>query len=572
MPALDDINRAFREFIRFTGDGLPGEPTNAPLPVGDPSSGVHSPKKADIRGAFGSLVAETEAAVTDANTAADRAEDARDVAVAAAGANLVNIGSRATAVAANIPPEVAYVITAGYAAVGDGGGALYKRVGTQPTHAGKFQSADGAWWEIEEPILNSVQVGGIANLAPVAYAIGARVLVRNGEVAKLPCNPSTGDDLVAMAKWQTGDHLVEQGGTFYIEIADGLHTVSGHIAFQRGRLDIRATGAADVYTISSASIALTSGNIYNTRVVPGFVVGGQNCKGVTGTARGIECLNGAHKVTSLSTITLPNDRFSVSVQVFGVTPSGTSTAELDNTLTMGLDANKIVVPKCTITVDGTGWNGTSEDQEGWLNVNGPEAFAYLENIGIAFTGATGEHDILFHRGGTIKMYRCFVAGAGDKVLRGAYGGRIEASYSFFGGSTTGQQLWQGLAGADLHLVRCCLGSVSGIGISVTASSRAWLTQCHLTGCVDGVRPTYPSAMVDLSVCTISQCTDALQVDRGAIHIATDSLVCLCTNPFTVAGVGYIYGDFTRADNTNSPGAANTYINGGGWYQTNAKLV
>lgn len=36
----------------------------------------------------------------------------------------------------------------GYYAAGDSDPVLYKKVISQPTHAGKFQSADGAWWEI----------------------------------------------------------------------------------------------------------------------------------------------------------------------------------------------------------------------------------------------------------------------------------------------------------------------------------------------------------------------------------------------------------------------------------------
>lgn len=48
-------NEVFRDFVRFTGDGLPGEPVNAPLPHGDPSSGVHQPSKRDIREAFGGI-------------------------------------------------------------------------------------------------------------------------------------------------------------------------------------------------------------------------------------------------------------------------------------------------------------------------------------------------------------------------------------------------------------------------------------------------------------------------------------------------------------------------------------
>jgi hypothetical protein len=51
------------------------------------------------------------------------------------------------------------VRTAGYSAYGDGGGALYKKVGGAPTHDLKFQSADGAWWELAESIIKPQMAG-----------------------------------------------------------------------------------------------------------------------------------------------------------------------------------------------------------------------------------------------------------------------------------------------------------------------------------------------------------------------------------------------------------------------------
>ena len=51
MPRIVDIN--IRDHVRYMGDGLPNEPANAPLPVGDPSSRVHNPTKRDIREAIG---------------------------------------------------------------------------------------------------------------------------------------------------------------------------------------------------------------------------------------------------------------------------------------------------------------------------------------------------------------------------------------------------------------------------------------------------------------------------------------------------------------------------------------
>lgn len=43
-------NEVFREFVRFTGDGLPNEPgPGHGLPFGDPRTGVHNPGKSDLR-------------------------------------------------------------------------------------------------------------------------------------------------------------------------------------------------------------------------------------------------------------------------------------------------------------------------------------------------------------------------------------------------------------------------------------------------------------------------------------------------------------------------------------------
>ncbi|MFW7355580.1 MAG: glycosyl hydrolase family 28-related protein [Brucella sp.] len=81
---------------------------------------------------------------------ASRAEDAAAAAEAAAGNNWSSFTTVSSVQAANIPYPVSYLRTSGYYAPGDGGGALYKRVLTEPTHAGKVRSADGTWWELSE--------------------------------------------------------------------------------------------------------------------------------------------------------------------------------------------------------------------------------------------------------------------------------------------------------------------------------------------------------------------------------------------------------------------------------------
>lgn len=70
-----------------------------------------------------------------------------------------NFDARTSVLSFNIPASVSHIRTAGYSAPGDGGGALYKRVAAEPAHVGKVQSADGAWWEMAEPIPNARMFG-----------------------------------------------------------------------------------------------------------------------------------------------------------------------------------------------------------------------------------------------------------------------------------------------------------------------------------------------------------------------------------------------------------------------------
>lgn len=64
----------------------------------------------------------------------------------------------ATAVIQGAGTSVRSVATDGYAAPGDGGGALYRYAAAEPPHPGKVQSADGSWWEY-------VPINGVFNIA-----------------------------------------------------------------------------------------------------------------------------------------------------------------------------------------------------------------------------------------------------------------------------------------------------------------------------------------------------------------------------------------------------------------------
>lgn len=155
------VNRELREFRRYTGDGLPGEPISAPLPVGDPQSGVHSPKKAGLRSALlAPLVGWTEQAdraQDEADRAQAQAERAEDEADRAAGyasdaltggmdPGLSTVGGIA---GLTIPSGVAHFRVSGYYAAGDGG--EHQRVKGTSAGPDAKQSADGAWWEVALP-------------------------------------------------------------------------------------------------------------------------------------------------------------------------------------------------------------------------------------------------------------------------------------------------------------------------------------------------------------------------------------------------------------------------------------
>lgn len=97
----------------------------------------------------------------------DALESALAQIAAAGGKTSAFWDSRAQAMAANIPASVQYVRTAGYATVGDGGAALYKKLGAapSPSKAWHFQSTDGAWWQLAETTVTPFMFGAKGDYA-----------------------------------------------------------------------------------------------------------------------------------------------------------------------------------------------------------------------------------------------------------------------------------------------------------------------------------------------------------------------------------------------------------------------
>lgn len=128
-----------------------------------------------------------------AEVAAATAVAARDIATGAMSVFKATVFSTLTLAEAYPPaPEMApdYIRVEGRVAVGDGGGALYKKDMSEPSHAGKFSitlsDTSTAWFEITERTLRPEQFGEIGvNAAGDTAAWEALVSVANARGGKI---------------------------------------------------------------------------------------------------------------------------------------------------------------------------------------------------------------------------------------------------------------------------------------------------------------------------------------------------------------------------------------------------
>jgi len=108
-------------------------------------------------------------------------------------AGLAELGfyeTRTAAAADTIPSTLTFIRVASYAAIGDGGGAKYRRSASAPSHGAYFQSADGAYWILDEAIVNIRMLGAKGDLtqndtpaiqAAIDYAAGGVVFAPVGQ-------------------------------------------------------------------------------------------------------------------------------------------------------------------------------------------------------------------------------------------------------------------------------------------------------------------------------------------------------------------------------------------------------
>jgi hypothetical protein len=126
--------------LRFTAN-----PRSGVLALITPASELASDASATAAAASASAASASASSATASAAAA--------AASASAAALSASYDTKADVEAANIAAPITHLRIAGYTTVGDGGEALYIRVGaSEPSHGGKIQSDDGDWWEISRTL------------------------------------------------------------------------------------------------------------------------------------------------------------------------------------------------------------------------------------------------------------------------------------------------------------------------------------------------------------------------------------------------------------------------------------
>lgn len=197
---------------------------------GVPASGAKKPVKADIR--LWGLEAEQT--------------------LAGLAGMVVAFESRAAVEAANISAVQVVIRTAGYYEAGDAGGALYKRVVGEPSHAGKIQSADGAWWEIAEnfPSVKMFGAKGDGSLSALSTVFGS---LEDAQDAYPDVTSLT--QSIDWAAFQSAIRYAEtfESCTVYVPASAAAYRINDTLTVVGNGITIRGESRQSVVTFSNAS-------------------------------------------------------------------------------------------------------------------------------------------------------------------------------------------------------------------------------------------------------------------------------------------------------------------------------
>lgn len=184
-----------------------------------------------------------------------------------------------------------FIFTAGLSEVGDGGDALWARVDSEPSHAGKWESANGVWFEIGSSILYIEQFGDQTNqndrnlAATIAFAVRRPLFINaSGVTTYLDINPTTDAEedtpesrhqfFAEVCQWH-GTCRVPSDTDLVIRLANGYHSLSAWDALGTSVPIIqRAESTAPVLHLrgNSATILVISSITLGSRGVSDFTL------------------------------------------------------------------------------------------------------------------------------------------------------------------------------------------------------------------------------------------------------------------------------------------------------------
>lgn len=226
----------------------------------------------------------------------EQARGATDNSVAltpATGAELVEtfvrgaavISTRALAQLTPISSRVIALTTQGYASAGDNGQATFKRVWSEPSHPGKFRSADrfmpdsslslenGGWWEVTSPVLTPQMFNAPTNgaAAKAARESGASLSGIKGDSAAIlaatACAVAQGGKTVELGSFS---YYIDQHQIF--NVAPRWSGVEGATRFVQGT--VVTNGVPSAATIcgvqpAASKYVLGQGNALASDALPG---------------------------------------------------------------------------------------------------------------------------------------------------------------------------------------------------------------------------------------------------------------------------------------------------------------
>ena len=284
------VNRVFRENRRYTGDGLPGEPTSAPLPVGDPKSGPFNPPKGVLRDGLGQVGDDIEAVRFDLNktylgpkATAPAVDNNGDALVE--GARYFDTSDNKEYIWNGSSWQVVTASSDDVAFTQSGTGAVATTVDEKlkelAPSVSDFGGDDLAAFTAALAAHDAVSLGQKDYQLSAMPAYAGKTLVGNGATINLGAGVSTlaggllsivgeitlaGEDIAAVAS--TNVSAVDSDGkTFDIDVANASNFVVGRFAFVRGTKAFQ--GGFRVEAITGNTLTLLG---YHSRMATGAVV------------------------------------------------------------------------------------------------------------------------------------------------------------------------------------------------------------------------------------------------------------------------------------------------------------